>query len=102
MIKRSGCLIGTAAAGMWLRLVLINAASPWIDEVNEACDLPHKYGISKVGSIHIVINRALVPDCMFLQTVNRPICFIISWGEGGTFVGTRTEDCFCSEEFGPK
>lgn len=49
MIKRSGCLIGTAAAGMWLRLVLINAASPWIDEVNEACDLPHNYGISKVG-----------------------------------------------------
>lgn len=79
--------------------VLINATGPWIDEVNAAYQLPHNYRISKVSGIHIVINRALVPDCMFLQTDNRRIFFMIPWSQGRTIIGTteRTENCSCSE-----
>jgi len=53
------------------------------DKVNAAYDLPHNYRISKVSGIHIVIDRALVPDCMFLQTDNRRIFFMIPWGRAG-------------------
>ena len=79
--------------------LLINATGPWIDEVNAKYRLPHNYRINKVSGIHIVINRALVPDCMFLQTNNRRIFFMIPWSEGTTIIGTteRMENCSCDE-----
>ncbi|MEN6328394.1 MAG: glycerol-3-phosphate dehydrogenase/oxidase [Syntrophomonas sp.] len=79
--------------------LLINATGPWIDEVNERYRLPHNYCISKVSGIHIVINRELVPDCMFLQTNNRRIFFMIPWLEGTTIIGTteRVEKGSCDE-----
>jgi glycerol-3-phosphate dehydrogenase len=79
--------------------LLINATGPWIDEVNADYSLPHNYRISKVSGIHIVINRALVPDCMFLQTNNQRIFFMIPLAEGKTMIGTteRVENCSCDE-----
>jgi glycerol-3-phosphate dehydrogenase len=79
--------------------LLINATGPWIDEVNAKYRLPHNYRINKVSGIHIVINRVLVPDCMFLQTNNRRIFFMIPWSEGTTIIGTteRMENCSCDE-----
>jgi glycerol-3-phosphate dehydrogenase len=79
--------------------LLINATGPWIDEVNAEYHLPHNYRISKVSGIHIVINRALVSDCMFLQTNNRRIFFMIPWTEEKTIIGTteRMENCSCDD-----
>ncbi|MDD4803191.1 MAG: glycerol-3-phosphate dehydrogenase/oxidase [Syntrophomonas sp.] len=79
--------------------LLINAAGPWIDEVNAKYCLPHNYRNNKVSGIHIVINRAVVPECMFLQTNNRRIFFMIPWDEGKTMIGTteRMENCTCDE-----
>jgi glycerol-3-phosphate dehydrogenase len=79
--------------------LLINATGPWIDEVNAKYQLTHNYRINKVSGIHIVINRTLVPDCMFLQTNNRRIFFMIPWTEGKTIIGTteRIENSSCDE-----
>ena len=79
--------------------LLINATGPWIDEVNAEYHLPHNYRISKVSGIHIVISRALVPDCMLLQTNNRRIFFMIPWYEGNTMICTteRMENCPCDQ-----
>lgn len=79
--------------------LLINSTGPWIDEVNERYRLPHNYRISKVSGVHIVIDRELVPDCMFLQTNNRRIFFMIPWQEGKTIIGTteRMEKGICDE-----
>jgi len=79
--------------------VLINATGPWIDEVNDQYQLPHNYRINKVSGIHIVINKSLVPDCMFLQTSNRRIFFMIPWTEGQTIIGTteRMEKSRCDD-----
>ncbi len=79
--------------------ILINAAGPWIDEVNDSYHLPHNYGIRKVSGIHIVIDRELIPDCMFLQTASQRIFFMIPWEEGKTIIGTteRTEYSACDE-----
>jgi glycerol-3-phosphate dehydrogenase len=79
--------------------LLINATGPWIDEVNVKYRLPHNYRISKVSGVHIVLNRTLVPDCMFLQTYNRRIFFMIPWAEGRTIIGTteRMERDSCDD-----
>ncbi len=79
--------------------LLVNATGPWIDEVNDCYGLPHNYRISKVSGIHIVINKKLVPDCMFLQTQGRRIFFMIPWHEDTNIIGTteRMEDCGCDE-----
>ncbi|MEN6327028.1 MAG: glycerol-3-phosphate dehydrogenase/oxidase [Syntrophomonas sp.] len=79
--------------------LLVNAAGPWIDEVNDRYGLPHNYRISKVSGIHIVINKKLVPECMFLQTVSRRIFFMIPWKEDATIIGTteRMEDGSCDQ-----
>jgi len=79
--------------------LLINATGPWIDEVNERYSLPHNYRITKVSGIHIVVNRELVPDCMFLQTQNKRIFFMIPWEGRKTIIGTteRVEDGRCDE-----
>jgi glycerol-3-phosphate dehydrogenase len=77
--------------------LLINVTGPWIDEVNERYGLPHNYRITRVSGIHIVINRELVPDCLFLQTRTKRIFFMIPWREGKTIIGTteRVENCPC-------
>lgn len=79
--------------------VLINATGPWIDEVNHQYELAHNYRISKVSGIHIVIDRALIPDCMFLQTKNKRIFFMIPWEGEQTIIGTteRVEQGSCDE-----
>ncbi|MEA4924863.1 MAG: glycerol-3-phosphate dehydrogenase/oxidase [Syntrophomonadaceae bacterium] len=79
--------------------LFINATGPWIDEVNNEYHLPHNHRIQKISGIHIVINRLLVPDCMFLQTNNRRIFFMIPWTEGKTIIGTteRIEGQCCDE-----
>lgn len=79
--------------------LLINATGPWIDEVNNMYGLPHNYRIAKVSGIHIVIDRKLVPDCMFLQTENKRIFFMIPWEEDKTIIGTteRMESGRCDE-----
>ncbi|MGS0763278.1 FAD-dependent oxidoreductase [Syntrophomonas curvata] len=55
--------------------------------------------MSKVSGIHIVIDRLLVPDCMFLQTGSRRIFFMIPWQGRQTIIGTteRLESCSCDE-----
>ena len=85
---------GSAAAP-----VLINATGPWIDEVNNHYGLAHNYRISKVSGIHIVIDGALVPDCMFLQTSSKRIFFMIPWEGEKTIIGTteRVEKGPCDE-----
>lgn len=79
--------------------LLVNATGPWIDEVNSEYSLPHNYRISKVSGIHIVVSRVLVPDCMFLQTNNRRIFFMIPWADEKTIIGTteRNEKDICDE-----
>ncbi len=67
---------------------LINASGPWIDEVNQRYHLPHNYHIAAVSGIHIVIDKVLVPDCMFLQTADKRIFFMIPWKGGQTIIGT--------------
>ena len=78
---------------------MINATGPWIDEVNNQYGLAHNYRISKVSGIHIVIDGALVPDCMFLQTSNKRIFFMIPWEGEKTIIGTteRVEKGPCDE-----
>ena len=79
--------------------LLINATGPWIDEVNQQYGLPHNYCINKVSGIHIVVDKMLVPDCMFLQTRNKRIFFMIPWESGKTIIGTteRLENCKCDQ-----
>lgn len=79
--------------------LLVNATGPWIDEVNRQYDLPHNYYINKVSGIHIVVDQALVPECMFLQTRNQRIFFMIPWESGQTIIGTteRVERCGCDQ-----
>ncbi|NPV90765.1 MAG: FAD-dependent oxidoreductase [Firmicutes bacterium] len=79
--------------------LLINATGPWIDEVNDRYALPHDHRIAKVSGIHIVIDRLLVPDCMFLQTSGRRIFYMIPWRDEQTIIGTteRMEVKRCDE-----
>jgi glycerol-3-phosphate dehydrogenase len=79
--------------------VLINVTGPWINEVNETYNLPHDFSVSRVSGIHIVVDRLLVPDCMFLQTASRRIFFMIPWQERQTIIGTteRMENCSCDD-----
>ncbi len=78
---------------------LVNATGPWIDEVNARYGLQHRYCISKVSGIHVVIKQALVPECMFLQTNDRRIFFMIPWIQETTIIGTteRMETGTCDE-----
>ncbi len=78
---------------------LINASGPWIDEVNECYDLPHNYHIVNVSGIHIIIDKVLVPDCMFLQTADQRIFFMIPWKDKQTIIGTteRMENGACDD-----
>ncbi|KUG02457.1 aerobic glycerol-3-phosphate dehydrogenase [hydrocarbon metagenome] len=78
---------------------LINASGPWIDEVNERYKLPHNYHIARVSGIHIVIDKVLVPDCMFLQTADKRIFFMIPWKDKQTIIGTteRMETGGCDD-----
>jgi len=79
--------------------VLINASGPWIDEVNDHYNLPHNFRIEKISGIHIVTKQQLVPDCMFLQTREKRIFFMIPWENNHTIIGTteRPESCHCDD-----
>lgn len=69
--------------------MLINAAGPWIDEVNHRFSLPSNYKISKVSGIHIVLDTLLVPEPIFLQTDHQRIFFIIPENKTNqTLIGT--------------
>lgn len=69
--------------------ILINATGPWIDEVNRRFNLPARCKINKVSGIHLVIDRLLVPEPVFLQTDHQRIFFIIPENETQqTIIGT--------------
>lgn len=74
--------------------LLINATGAWVDEVNERFSLPSSYRIEKLSGIHLVIDRILVPDPLFLETSSKRIFFIIPEKER-TIIGTteRSEAC---------
>lgn len=74
--------------------LLINATGAWVDEVNARFSLPSNYTIEKISGIHLVIDRVLVPDPLFLETASRRIFFIIPEKET-TLIGTteRVETC---------
>ncbi len=67
--------------------LLINATGAWVDEVNTAFSLPSRYRIEKLSGIHLVIDRVLVPEPLFLQTDESRIFFIIP-EEKTTLIGT--------------
>lgn len=73
--------------------LLINATGAWVDEVNAQFALPSSYTIEKLSGIHLVIDRVLVPDPLFLETASKRIFFIIPEDET-TLIGTteRSED----------
>jgi glycerol-3-phosphate dehydrogenase len=67
--------------------LLINATGAWVDEVNARFNLPSSYTIEKLSGIHLVIDRVLVPDPLFLETASKRIFFIIPEKET-TLIGT--------------
>jgi len=67
--------------------VLVNATGAWVDEVNARFELPSSYTIEKLSGIHLVIDRVLVPDPLFLETASKRIFFIIP-EEATTLIGT--------------
>ena len=67
--------------------LLINATGAWVDEVNARFGLPSSYTIEKLSGIHLVIDRVLVPDPLFLETASKRIFFIIPEKET-TLIGT--------------
>lgn len=67
--------------------LLINATGAWMDEVNARFSLPSSYTIEKLSGIHLVIDRVLLPDPIFLQTAGNRIFFIIPEKET-TLIGT--------------
>ncbi len=67
--------------------LLINATGAWVDEVNARFKLPSSYTIEKLSGIHLVIDRVLVPEPLFLQTASKRIFFIIPEKET-TLIGT--------------
>ncbi|MBT5934448.1 MAG: FAD-dependent oxidoreductase [Sulfurimonas sp.] len=73
--------------------ILINSAGAWIDEVNTTFNLPSSYTIEKLSGIHLIINRALVPQPLILETSTKRIFFIIP-DKDATIIGTteRSED----------
>lgn len=67
--------------------VLVNATGAWVDEINARFGLPSSYTIEKLSGIHLVIDRVLVPDPLFLETASKRIFFIIP-EEETTLIGT--------------
>jgi len=78
-IELEGRFIGTN--------LLINATGAWVDEVNARFNFPSSYTIEKLSGIHLVIDRVLVPDPLFLETATKRIFFIIPEKET-TLIGT--------------
>ncbi len=73
--------------------LLINATGAWVDETNARFKLPSRYRIEKLSGIHLVIDRVLVPEPLFLETDSKRIFFIIPEADT-TLIGTteRSED----------
>ena len=73
--------------------LLINVTGAWVDETNEKYNLPSSYTIEKLSGIHIVIDKALVPHPLILETASKRIFFIIP-DTGRTIIGTteRSEE----------
>lgn len=73
--------------------LLINATGAWIDEINEKFNLPSSYSIEKLSGIHLVIDKVLVSNPLFLETTGKRIFFIIP-ETNSTIIGTteRSED----------
>ena len=76
-----------AGGGSVSTRVLVNATGAWVDEVNARFGLPSSYTIEKLSGIHLVIDRVLVPDPLFLETASKRIFFIIP-EEETTLIGT--------------
>ena len=57
--------------------ILVNATGAWIDEINERFKLPSSYKIEKLSGIHIVIDKALIPEPLILESSNKRIFFMI-------------------------
>ncbi len=73
--------------------ILVNAAGPWIDEVNERYRLPAQYHIRKISGIHIVIGGTLTDGLMFMQTKGKRIFFIIPEpNHNRTIIGTTERE----------
>ncbi len=66
-----------SSKGSFQTNILINATGAWVDEVNETFNLPSSYTIEKLSGIHIVIDKALVPGPLILETASKRIFFII-------------------------
>jgi glycerol-3-phosphate dehydrogenase len=79
--------IEVAGGGSVSTRVLVNATGAWVDEVNARFGLPSSYTIEKLSGIHLVIDRVLVPDPLFLETATKRIFFIIPEKET-TLIGT--------------
>jgi len=83
---------------VFLTKELVNATGPWIDEVNDKFHLNSRYRIRKISGIHLVLDKVLAQDLMFMQTSEKRIFFIIPELEKQhTLIGTtereETEAC---------
>lgn len=87
------CISIETSQGSCQTNTLINATGAWIDEVNAQFDLPSSYTVEKLSGIHLVIDKVLVPEPLFLETSSKRIFFIIPEADT-TIIGTteRSED----------
>jgi|TARA_B110001450_G_C17667498_1_gene500283 glycerol-3-phosphate dehydrogenase len=95
--------ISSSSFGLKVYDAIINAAGPWVDEINGHSEIVSDYSIDLVRGSHLFVNTNQNTPYLFQESVGKRIVFVLPY-LGKTLIGTTevsqvlSEDIKCSDD----